>query len=822
MLISDMLGQLHSEINSKYGESLPELNLDGSIVRFGKKDHCWATGKSWDFKGTEYAQVSYGSWKMGDQSTIKSWAASEENKGFKTAYKKHMEETNARLAAEKIKKHLDCQKKWTPIFDNGTVKVHEYLKFKSIKKHFNTKLDSNGVLLIPAYDVNKKLMGVQRIYKNPETNEFMKKFSFGIKIKGSICPLMSFDDSEFCYIAEGFATCATIQENFPKVPVICVFNANNISPAIETIRQINPNIKIVIAADNDQVSKTGQKKATLAAKMYPNTIWKMPKFSINNEAWSDYNDLFAYEGKSVLIEQLLIDTSEFIKINCLGHNEGIYFFSSTENQQIVALPFNQLGQNGLRRLIAGDPFWYKNYGLPDEDGNYTKINWSGAVSNLMETCHKEGIFDPTKVRGIGVWSDGNKYCINDGTEVYNSYDNSVYHYQKTIKTDYSLQDPDSGHMLHLLEAFKNLEYKNPTDYFYLSSWYIQAQILSVMPWRFHIWLSGSAGTGKSTILKWLNSLTMNCVLTDNTSSAGVRQTIKNNSTAVIYDEAEPSTPRTKDVIELARQMSSNGEYKTLRGTTSGKAINHNTQCVLCFGSIQVEELSQADRSRIFTIELGSTKEQDEERFADISNRFNYFIMNKNKTFTHIYKNIDNILWNASFCKALLKKEKKIDSRLADQLSIAIACFYVYWGSSRMEKSDYEIIIKTFSLVDSEYTDQNQQKDSDGCYDAVMEIILDNYTQTTVAQAIHNIRYNDNLADHDKWEKMLGNHGLKYYKDEETLFIANKNHHLRDKIQDFKDITRILKRDSKILVNENLRQRITQLGYIRGIKIRVIL
>jgi phage/plasmid primase-like uncharacterized protein len=819
----NILSKLESEINYKYQEDISkEITFDNKCIRLGKKDHIWIYAHEWNYKGNMYQEITYGSWKYGDKNSIKSWDSTlSKDKNFNKAYKKKTVEARAKIDLDQKKRQKDCKDKWGKIWKKcKTAKDHDYLQYKGVSA-YGLRVDRNGVLLIPAKDING-MNGVQRIFKDPETGNMVKKFSAGIKIQGSIHALKPLKDQEFCFLSEGYATAATIQDLFPEIPSVCCFNASNLPRAVETIRSVYPDIKIIIAADNDHavtkpVKNPGLKYARQTVHRFRQVIYKYPEFKTVNPDWTDFNDLAEFESKEKAKEQLEFEAEEFAQLECLGHNDGTYFYISSENQQIVSLSWANHNKQGLRRLFANKAFWLKNYGVELEDGDL-KTSWDWACEDLMEKCHKKGIFDPTQVRGIGVWIDGDKYCINDGESVYNNNPTSVYNYQKTVKIDYSLKPSNHQNMLNLLSAFKNLEYKNKNDYFYLAAWYIQAQIFPVLPWRFHIWLTGSAGTGKSTILKWLHSLSMNNILTNNTTAAGVRQKVKSNACSVIYDEAESTEERTKGVIALAREMSSNGEFEALRGTVTGNALNYNTQCVFCFGSVQIDLEKQTDRSRIFTIEMNETKDQDENIFAGICEVFEYFIKNKNQVFTFIYNSIDKIIYNYNFCKAHLKRDYKLESRLADQLAMAMACYNIYFSDEKMDYDQYKSIVKTHNLIESEYTEINDEKEHELCYDALMSVIVDSYTNTTVAQAIHQIRYMD--TETEMYDKMLGVHGLRFFTDGNILFVPSKNTHLKKKLPDYTDISRVLKRDREILVKDKARVRITQIGNVRGIKIKV--
>lgn len=826
----DILSKFQDEINKIYDESVTvDIVFNSpSVIRFGKKDHIWVYAKEWDWNGKTYQEIDFGSWKYGNKGNVKSWDKElSKDKNFAKAYKKKNTEAKAQQELDKKRKHKECAEKWSEIIK--TMKPcteHEYLTYKKVKPFGNILQDGNGVLVIPIYNING-FVGVQRIITDKKTGTFEKRFSSGIQISGSIFPLKKITKKdEMIYLSEGYATSASIQEAFPDVPSICCFNASNIPKAIETIRMKHPDIKICIASDDDHTVKTpidnpGVYYSKISCKRYGQVIYKKPQFDMVEKDWTDFNDLAMVKGIDEVRKQLEMEGSEFSTIIPLGHNAGNYYYVSSENQQMVAIPTSMHTKIGLKRLVANRFFWLREYGVTDEETDTMKMDWDQAASDLIERCHKKGIFDPKKVRGIGVWKDGANYVINDGSKVINENKNTTFQYQKTIQTDYSFdyfEDPKE--VLHLLDAFKRLRFKNENDFFYLASFVMQSFIFPILDWRFHIWVTGTAGTGKSTVLKWLNSLSMKGLLTDNATEAGIRQTIQSNAMTVVFDESEATNHRTEQVIELARQMSSNGEFETVRGSVSGNSINYNTQCVLCFGSIQIPILDQADRTRIFTVELDSVQAQSDKDYAEIDERFRYFINNKNKLFTHAYESIDSVLYNIAFCKSKLKSTHKMESRLADQMSVAMGCFWLYFSQDKMTDVNFDFLVDKFALTKSEYTESNSVKQHEDCYDSLMETVISLKDNLTIAEAIHNIKYESAQYSAKESVRLLGVYGMAYDKDENQLFIQNRNGNLKKKMASYPDFVRVLKRDDDIIVSESSRKKITQLGFVRGITIRI--
>ncbi|MFI3120597.1 MAG: toprim domain-containing protein, partial [Methylococcaceae bacterium] len=89
----------------------------------------------------------------------------------------------------------------------------------------------------------------------------VKRFLAGGKKSG--CFWWIGQKSEKILIAEGFATAASIHDDTGHLTIIA-FDAGNLEPVAQVIRQRNPKTEMIIMADND-ISGIGQSRARLAA-----------------------------------------------------------------------------------------------------------------------------------------------------------------------------------------------------------------------------------------------------------------------------------------------------------------------------------------------------------------------------------------------------------------------------------------------------------------------------------------------------------------------------------------------------------------------------
>jgi len=779
--------------------SLDSPIYDGKIHRFGKKDHGWYVATSWDYKGENYKSIKVGSWNGSIQETVlKSWNPRAETTEFRKKHQDHSRETEAKLKAEKFEKHKICKEKWGPIFDKADKEmIHPYAEYKKIK-NYCSRVDMSHTLLIPAYNING-FVGVQRIFQDPETKQFVKRFSSGIQVSGAICNLSPFSNAKMAYLSEGFATAASIQEAFPEIPSICAFAANNLSSAIHTIRQVNPSIRIVIAADKD-ISKTGERYAKRCCSEFREVIYKLP--ATDNQDWTDFNDIHNFISLKEVKNQLTVDSSDFDSVTCLGYNDEYFFYTSTTNKQVVPIKAHNHGKNSFLSLAEID-FWRKKYSTVDEETGKSTIPWDKITSDLMAECKQLGIFHPDKVRGSGVWSEGGKMVINDGERVISDKKDLSYYYQVGRSSGHQLTEDLSPQDRHsLLAAIKKLKYKNEDDYLYIAAFIVQAQIFSVLPWRFHLWITGEAGCGKSYLLKWIKSMTTNALMTNNATAAGLVQELGCDARATIYDESEVCNDRMKDVMELARQMNSPGDFKTLRGSSAGKSIKNNTNTIFCMGSIQTGTESAADRSRFITVEMMRTTGQTKEEFDQISEILTEAGNFKDRLFTYCYNHAGVILKNIKTIRNALK-DAKVESRQADQMSSALACFFIMESPEVISEEVAQLIIERLNLSELEYMKQTQETDQGDCLTEILEIILVPNEGTTVAFCIDTVRYSSQRYEIEKHEKLLSSVGLKFEKLDSSLYVS-KNLSLKTKLKNYPDYMKVLRRHEDFEAESNIR------------------
>ena len=132
-----------------------------------------------------------------------------------------------------------------------------------------------------------------------------------------------------------------------------------------------------------------------------------------------------------------------------------------------------------------------------------------------------------------------------------------------------------------------------------------APICGALKWRPHIWITGAAGSGKSTIQRDFCGALLHGLseyYNGDSSEAGIRQFLKSDAIPVLIDELESNNEaerrRVEGVTGMVRKSSSETQAKTAKGTSSGDGMHFMIRSMFCLSSINVNLPGKADIDRL--------------------------------------------------------------------------------------------------------------------------------------------------------------------------------------------------------------------------------
>jgi hypothetical protein len=308
----------------------------------------------------------------------------------------------------------------------------------------------------------------------------------------------------------------------------------------------------------------------------------------------------------------------------LGHDRGTYFYLPRESCQVLSLTAAQHNKNHFFQLA--DIQWWID-GFADEKG---RIDWDSAANHIMRTCMAQGIYDPSRVRGRGAWADADRVILHLGnrlvidgtssaiTKLPSSF-RSYYFYENAKAIDGpgsdALLDDLARSIANIAERFR---WETPASAQLLLGWIVLAPVCGALTWRPHIWITGGAGTGKTTILKTFMKPLLGGMFegaTGGTTEAGLRGQLRSDAIPIVFDELEQNEQKDKQIVQnilsLARIASSEGG-KIYKGTATGGSNTFEIRSMFCVSSINVALVQRADLDRFCVLSLrrDETKRDD--------------------------------------------------------------------------------------------------------------------------------------------------------------------------------------------------------------------
>lgn len=440
--------------------------------------------------------------------------------------------------------------------------------------------------------------------------------------------------------------------------------------------------------------------------------------------------------------------------------EGSYALLDRVRQIIVLSSSSQLLSSQYLVGLAPSSFWDEQFhGRRGFDGQR-------AGEALIAACKQRGPFNPSRVRGRGVWLEGDRIVINLGVPVQS--DRYLYLCFEPIR----LVDGanfDGKRLLKLLQMFR---WRDPNDAMLLFGWLALAAICGVLQWRPHCFVFGPARSGKTTIHSIAATLLAPLVVAADGQSteAGIRQSLGPDSLAIILDEFESdqNASKLKQVLRMARSASS-ADTPVLRGTPEGKAMSFSIRTAFFFAAINPRGMSPADQSRIMMLEL-LMHDNDSAKARTIAEEEAHFRSLEGAWCSYMVANAHLIEGAINTFEPVIPAA---DRRLRQNVSSILGAGFVALHGRAPERGEASAMAKEFEGTINRHAEEVERDDALECLEHLFAHVVDDYPlgHWIAAETNHQQSRQNDFADARRIVSM-NDIRVKAVDEEEGFFIRN--------------------------------------------------
>jgi phage/plasmid primase-like uncharacterized protein/KaiC/GvpD/RAD55 family RecA-like ATPase len=307
-LVAPPEAQLIDAMRAAGLEPPEEIHFDGKIHRFrsgtkGSPGHGDKPGWYLVF-GDGIPAGRFGCWRAGMEITWRADVGRKLTEFEEMAHARRINESKVLREAAQERQHQVASETVEKIWLSGGAAHpdHPYLKRKGIQTH-GVRITGDGRLMVPLYDADGTLSTLQYIDEDGG-----KLYHPGGQTGGKFWMVGSLDEPGTLFVAEGFATAATIHETTDR-PVVVAYSASNLVPVTGTLREMyGATQDIVIVADHDQ-SGVGHRYAEQASAKYGARMVMPPTLGDANDyaqAGHDLAGLLIQQTGTAVIDKLKV------------------------------------------------------------------------------------------------------------------------------------------------------------------------------------------------------------------------------------------------------------------------------------------------------------------------------------------------------------------------------------------------------------------------------------------------------------------------------------------------------------------------------------
>lgn len=478
-----------------------------------------------------------------------------------------------------------------------------------------------------------------------------------------------------------------------------------------------------------------------------------------------------------------------------GTNE--FFVYSKKARQVIRYTASGFSEGSLLQIAD-------RYALQMEfpKGKGGQIDVVEAAQFIMNACYRKGVYDQENLRGIGAWMDGKSAIIHAGDHLIidrqirdldQHGSRFIYEAQKSF--GYNLREPlKQAEANELVRLFSMIAWERPVNAHLFAGWCVVAPVCGALYWRPHLWLTGGAGTGKTTAMNMLKDVLgkMAIHVQGNTSEAGIRQELGHNARPVIFDEADGDSrndmERLQTILSLVRSSSSHDGGVILKGGATGSSKSFTIRSCFAFASISPQVSNAADKSRVTVLSLVKDPKVDSpKKWVEMQELMGRLLTEEwcerlqSRTVELLPILLENVRTFTAAAAAVFG-----DQRAGDQIGALLAGAYLLFSNGTITFKDAKqwIEAKDWSEI------RSAENDEDNLFQHLMEQLVQVETGagTRVDRSIGELvevvvkdPQQGVLVMKSEAHDRLKRYGMKV--DDKFLLISNSAYHIKKAVQD---------------------------------------
>lgn len=488
------------------------------------------------------------------------------------------------------------------------------------------------------------------------------------------------------------------------------------------------------------------------------------------------------------------ETSQFFR--CLGYDAERYWFLREGKRIPQTIGLGQFNASRIQELAP--LAWWSVKGMVGDQGGI-KVAIAQDYLNMIQ--FNVGRYAPDRLRGAGVWRDGDEIIINDGRRIVTREGQAVAYADFKSPFFYLSSDAIFGDLIgdaatdqegrDLMELFQVQGWMKKTHALAAMGWALIATFGGALSWRPHIWISGKRGTGKTWIIEHLIDQLLGpfgYLGTGKTSEAVIRRSLKTDARPVRLDEMEPKDRKSIESIasklELERNASSDASAFMDVCAPDGGVMQFRIRSAFCNASVRIPNMDAAIESRFIRTELRymvpEAMAEKKKRSAELMRRC---MKEPGRFRRRIFRALPQIIDNIDWLRDSDALDGIGDQRQVDQWAPIIAAVWAVMHEGPMECAEGAHFVAEWGDELTTYQDDLIEDE-----DRVIELILsatvenDQKKRRTVAELLDKA---SGFADADA-EELLERNGLRWYRQKdgvEVLAVACNSEAIKKMMSD---------------------------------------